>query len=60
MGSTTIALSAKVTDLDPLATDTVTWTWTQGGTVTQTGTGTFSIREHGRDPGRDGHGDRHQ
>ena len=49
-GSTTIELTADVTDLDPLATDTVTWTLTQGGTVTQTGTGpTFSLHEPGRD-----------
>ena len=43
-GSTTITLTANVTDLDPLATDTVNWTLTQGGIMTQTGTGlTFSV-----------------
>ena len=47
-GSATITLTADVTDLDPLATDTVAWTLTQGGTVTQTGTGsTFSFANPG-------------
>lgn len=37
-----------MTDLDPFATDTVTWTLTQGGAVTQTGTGlTFSFANPG-------------
>ena len=47
-GSTTIELTALVTDRDPLATDTVAWTLTQGGTVTQTGTGSsFSFTNPG-------------